>query len=540
MPVFLAAVNDTLRRVGVLAGDITSFTSTGHIQHQIDIMVQLWREGLLELYAHGLLAKEGGIGAFHLASGTREYALMPDFERMAWPHVIRALPGFRLTYDPEVVCPLTLPNTYNVTGNQEIALAAGEHAVLVYPDEPINGYVHVAGVAGGTNRVRTVLGGSHRNWQEYDSASASGKYSTALRFQDIETAYVEGVFFNKGEYAGDCISFTANGSSPGGTLYVQHCRGTGINYKDTGQGDSITQHGDFIQITRQSTALRVDYCTADTRRQGILTNSALDDEFVSGAALLSGGVLRRVNINAYDSPTANRPLFYLQDSDSATPIQWTLDRCYMYDRNATPVTSLLRLVAPSTFFGQTTTSAETDGSSVSWPAATLISGSIPYGIPPGGDYVPSTFTGLGYSSPGYGTSIPPRGVHLEEYHGGYTQMLIEQALATQWTGQPHAFALSPCDDKIRIDREPTSDEAGSRYEYLYEKSLAFTSTMATQALPVTDDTYRAMVPYIAEWYERTQKKDFDSEAFSAGLARAVLDATRMPLKPSYGKHRRVR
>ena len=154
--------------------------------------------------------------------------------------------------------------------------------------------------------------------------------------------------------------------------------------------------------------------------------------------------------------------------------------------------------------------------------------------------MPVTFTGVGYTSPGYGTTVPPRGVHLEEYRGGYAQMLIDQALATQWTGQPHAFALSPCDDKIRIDREPTSAEEGSRYQYLYEKSLAFTSTMATTALPVTDDTYRAMVPFISEWYARTQKKDFDHEAFSAGLARAVLDATRMPLKPSYGKHRRVR
>jgi hypothetical protein len=123
---------------------------------------------------------------------------------------------------------------------------------------------------------------------------------------------------------------------------------------------------------------------------------------------------------------------------------------------------------------------------------------------------------------------------LFEYPGGYHQMLIDQPLATQWTGEPQSFALSPADDKVRMDRDPTSAENGSIYYYLYEKTIALTSTMATTALPFSEETYISMVPYIAQWFERARKTDFDEEQFKAGLARAVKAARRLQPNARYG------
>jgi hypothetical protein len=123
---------------------------------------------------------------------------------------------------------------------------------------------------------------------------------------------------------------------------------------------------------------------------------------------------------------------------------------------------------------------------------------------------------------------------LYEYPGGYSEMLINQMLPTQWVGEPRSFAISPVDDKIRIDTDST---ATSTYYYLYEKSVLFTSTMATTTLPFSEETYYAMVPYVAQWWERAMKKDFDQEAFAAGLSRAVRRSRKLQPNTRYGTRR---
>lgn len=129
------------------------------------------------------------------------------------------------------------------------------------------------------------------------------------------------------------------------------------------------------------------------------------------------------------------------------------------------------------------------------------------------------------------------GFVLPEYPGGYARMLSDQNFATQWTGEPQAWALSPVGNAIRLDREPTSDQNGDTYNYLYEKRITFTSTMATETLPFSDTVADALVPVVAEGWNRVYKKEFDVGIFSISIRRAVEHLTQNQRRKRYGKCR---
>ena len=127
------------------------------------------------------------------------------------------------------------------------------------------------------------------------------------------------------------------------------------------------------------------------------------------------------------------------------------------------------------------------------------------------------------------------GLVIHEYPGGYARMLVDQPLATDFTGDPNAWAISPRNGELRFDREPTSEQDGETWNMLYEKSLVLTSTMATETLPFSDTVAAAGVPVVAEGWNRAYKKEFDSGAFRAGVARALNYMTKSQKKTRYGK-----
>lgn len=111
---------------------------------------------------------------------------------------------------------------------------------------------------------------------------------------------------------------------------------------------------------------------------------------------------------------------------------------------------------------------------------------------------------------------------LTEYAGGYAAMLRDQNVATDWIGQPSHYAISPSvRGRVRIDREPDSTVAGRTYNALYEKRLALTSTMATEALIFSDTVADALVPVTAEAWKAIKKKEFNQTTFESNLARAA-------------------
>ena len=127
---------------------------------------------------------------------------------------------------------------------------------------------------------------------------------------------------------------------------------------------------------------------------------------------------------------------------------------------------------------------------------------------------------------------------LHEYHGGYARMLRDQPNATDFTGDPQAWARSPVNGNIRIDREPTAQQDGDTYNYLYNKRVALTSTMATVDLPYSNSVADALVPVVAEAWNRVMKKEFDSGLFQASLTRSLEFLLGNEPRERYGKTRR--
>lgn len=82
---FLQAVNRGLKRVKAIegdAGDLTTFTDSAR-QHEIDVLIQIWNEGLHALYGLGAFQGELAEGTVTFATDTKNYAVATDFEAMA-------------------------------------------------------------------------------------------------------------------------------------------------------------------------------------------------------------------------------------------------------------------------------------------------------------------------------------------------------------------------------------------------------------------------------------------------------------------------
>lgn len=87
----LNAVNEVLKRVGMIAGDATPLTSltSESKQSAVDAAVQVINEGIDALYAASGAAKPNGQaeGTITLATGDRDYALASDLVRLRWPMI---------------------------------------------------------------------------------------------------------------------------------------------------------------------------------------------------------------------------------------------------------------------------------------------------------------------------------------------------------------------------------------------------------------------------------------------------------------------
>jgi hypothetical protein len=127
------------------------------------------------------------------------------------------------------------------------------------------------------------------------------------------------------------------------------------------------------------------------------------------------------------------------------------------------------------------------------------------------------------------------GLILFEYEGGYEQMLADQPIATQYSGDPSRWAISPVQSKIRLDAEPTANTASQSYNYLYHKRISLSSTMATSTLPFSDSVADSLVPVIVESYERVVKKEFEAGYFTSAINRALEFLTQNERRDRYGR-----
>jgi hypothetical protein len=88
-----------------------------------------------------------------------------------------------------------------------------------------------------------------------------------------------------------------------------------------------------------------------------------------------------------------------------------------------------------------------------------------------------------------------------------------------------------------MDKDPTSAEAGHTYNYLYEKRLSLTSTMATTALPFSDTVADSLVPVIAEACNRVLKKDYDRAFLINAMTRSLEFLRQNQRTERYGRRR---
>ena len=111
------------------------------------------------------------------------------------------------------------------------------------------------------------------------------------------------------------------------------------------------------------------------------------------------------------------------------------------------------------------------------------------------------------------------GHYIWEWCGGYEQMRIDQFTPTDWTGLPHSAVINPTTGKLRMDRTPTSAENGKAYDMLYDKDLVLADD--ADVIPFSDATYRALMPVVAEVFERRNRNDFDEREYRSNLSRAL-------------------
>lgn len=128
---------------------------------------------------------------------------------------------------------------------------------------------------------------------------------------------------------------------------------------------------------------------------------------------------------------------------------------------------------------------------------------------------------------------------VKEYTGGYARLLADRPVATDYIGDPQHWALDPVSGNMTFDTFANDGNAGNVYNALYHKRLFLTSTMATETFPFSDTVVDALVPVVAEGWQRVFKKEFDSGLFRSSMTRAIKTTTRTTNRSRYGPRRAV-
>lgn len=108
--------------------------------------------------------------------------------------------------------------------------------------------------------------------------------------------------------------------------------------------------------------------------------------------------------------------------------------------------------------------------------------------------------------------------YIERFPGDYNDMLRLDPEQDN-TGLPHYGAISPVNAKLHLDLAPTSVENGKIYTYQYDKDLVLSA--AADAMPMTDQAFRSMVPCWVQLYKREKRNEFDTELYKRAIGEAA-------------------
>lgn len=126
---------------------------------------------------------------------------------------------------------------------------------------------------------------------------------------------------------------------------------------------------------------------------------------------------------------------------------------------------------------------------------------------------------------------------LKPYPGGWPKMRVDQPDPDDYEGRPRFWTLNEVTGDLRIDTNPTSDENGEVYTYVYEKRINLSAI--TDTFPFSDDVADALESAAVQLFNRTKKTKFDDVLFQKSLARAAQRINRVKRRTTYGPRRRV-
>lgn len=127
------------------------------------------------------------------------------------------------------------------------------------------------------------------------------------------------------------------------------------------------------------------------------------------------------------------------------------------------------------------------------------------------------------------------GQYINEYPGGYLQLIEDQPFPSNYTGLPRLGAISPVDGTLYLDFIPTSDEAGRVYTYQYDKDVSVSA--AADTFPFTDAVFRALVPAVAERWKQERQQMFNEATYRKAMSTAVRLLSRKQQNNTWGPRR---
>lgn len=117
------------------------------------------------------------------------------------------------------------------------------------------------------------------------------------------------------------------------------------------------------------------------------------------------------------------------------------------------------------------------------------------------------------------------------YPGGYKAMFEDQLIPGNYTGRPLYWAINPDNFYVRFDREPTSEQAGDVYTYLYQDRISYDDKDDT--FPFGDEVVEELVTPVVELWKMDRTQSFNEAMFNTYMARAIKKAKGTMMRDSY-------
>lgn len=114
----------------------------------------------------------------------------------------------------------------------------------------------------------------------------------------------------------------------------------------------------------------------------------------------------------------------------------------------------------------------------------------------------------------------------------FEQLRHRQPDPSIFTGRPLYWLINPTNNKMRFDKQATSEEDGDVYTYINEIRSNLSATGDT--FPVSDEAVDRLKSAVAQVWSSTQKSQFNEGVYQASMSRAADVLARIKRRTKYG------